>query len=114
MISSPISNRFKTLVCVAVTHGLALSVIGTAGASPADLDSPLVYTKWQTFGMQEGLPHDSIRAVRIWGNEVWVGTDGGLARLDGTIVCYAGPQQLEEIVQGQFQKVMNVLHTHSG
>jgi hypothetical protein len=84
MISLPISNRFKTLACVAVTHWLALGGIGTACALAADLDSPLVYTNWQTVGVQEGLPHDSIRAVRVWGNEVWVGTDGGLARLDGT------------------------------
>lgn len=41
--------------------------------------SPTVYTTWQIHTTRDGLPHDAVRAVRVFNDQVWVGTDGGLA-----------------------------------
>jgi hypothetical protein len=82
MTSLPISNRFKMLLCVAVTHWLALSPFTPVSALPPDLDSPLVYTAWRSIGVPEGLPNDSIRSIRVVDDQVWVGTDSGISRLE--------------------------------
>ena len=38
-----------------------------------------VHSAWRTYTTRDGLPHDGIRAVHVFGEQVWVGTDGGLA-----------------------------------
>lgn len=43
---------------------------------------PYVYTKWEQFTTKDGLPNDHVFAVKVHGNDVWIGTEHGLARLD--------------------------------
>jgi len=40
---------------------------------------PFIYENWRTFTTRDGLPHDWIRTIRVSGEQVWVGTNGGLA-----------------------------------
>ncbi|MEK7731654.1 MAG: ABC transporter substrate-binding protein [Planctomycetota bacterium] len=65
-----------------VSLGLALGPFTPVSGLPPDLDSPLVYTAWRNIGVREGLPNDSIRSVRVVDDQVWVGTDGGISRLE--------------------------------
>jgi outer membrane protein assembly factor BamB len=65
-----------------VSLGLALGPFTPVSALPPDLDSPLVYAAWRSIGVKEGLPSDSIRSVRVVDDQVWVGTDGGISRLE--------------------------------
>jgi hypothetical protein len=51
-----------------------------AAFEPAAL--PFVYTKWKQFTTADGLPNDHIFAVKAHGNDVWVGTEDGLACID--------------------------------
>ncbi|MEW6073729.1 MAG: regulator [Planctomycetota bacterium] len=51
-------------------------------AASADLGMPYVYTEWEQITTADGLPNDHIFAVRVAGDDVWVGTEGGLARVD--------------------------------
>jgi ligand-binding sensor domain-containing protein len=55
-----------------------------AGKAPATepLKLPYVYTKWKQFTVKDGLPNDHLFAVRAHGNDVWVGTEDGLALID--------------------------------
>lgn len=49
-------------------------------AAAADPNSrPAVFSRWEVFTHADGLPHDSIRTITIAENEVWVGTDNGIA-----------------------------------
>jgi ABC-type branched-subunit amino acid transport system substrate-binding protein len=57
---------------------VSLALAGTGGA----LDLPYVYTEWKQYTVADGLPNDHIFAVKVDGPYVWVGTEGGLARLD--------------------------------
>jgi ligand-binding sensor domain-containing protein len=41
-----------------------------------------VYTDWQQFTVEDGLPNDHIFALEVDGHHVWVGTEDGLARID--------------------------------
>ncbi|UCE61681.1 MAG: ABC transporter substrate-binding protein [Phycisphaerales bacterium] len=45
--------------------------------------SPTVYRNWESFDTRKGLPHNSIRTIRIIDDQVWVGTEGGLASYNG-------------------------------
>lgn len=68
-----------------VTTGwwVLFSVVMTGQASPAQdsrADEPEVYRNWQTFSKRDGLPDDRIRVVRVSGDQVWVGTERGLAQ----------------------------------
>ncbi|MBN2369549.1 MAG: regulator [Vicinamibacteria bacterium] len=49
-------------------------------ASPRGL--PYVYTKWKHFTIENGLPNNHVFAVRSNGNDLWVGTENGLALID--------------------------------
>jgi len=59
-----------------------------APAPPAKADGaaaprlPFVYTKWKQFTKADGLPDDHVFAVRSHGNDLWVGTENGLAHID--------------------------------
>jgi len=48
----------------------------------ADAGLPFVYTEWQHFGIEDGLPNDHIFAIKAVGDKVWVGTEDGLACYD--------------------------------
>ena len=52
------------------------------GSTAAAARLPYVYTDWQHFTVQDGLPNDHIFAVEVEGDNVWVGTENGLARID--------------------------------
>ena len=46
-------------------------------------ESMPIYGKWKTYTMKDGLPSDKIFAVRVDEDRVWVGTNKGLALLEG-------------------------------
>jgi len=86
----------RTILCTLVIAGMASAVPAeqpaamaqpTAVAAPKapatePLKLPYVYTKWKQFTVKDGLPNDHIFAVRVHGNDVWVGTEDGLALID--------------------------------
>lgn len=50
---------------------------------PADgLGMPYVYTQWQQYTTADGLPNDHVFAVKVHGDDVWIGTEDGLACLN--------------------------------
>jgi ligand-binding sensor domain-containing protein len=51
-------------------------------ANRPDPGLPYVYTNWEQFTVEDGLPNDHIFAVRADGPRVWVGTENGLACYD--------------------------------
>lgn len=75
-------NPSTLLLGALVSLGPALGSFTPVFALPPDLDSPLVYTAWRNIGVREGLPDDSIRSIRVVDDQVWVGTDGGISRLE--------------------------------
>ncbi|MHC4957716.1 MAG: ABC transporter substrate-binding protein [Planctomycetota bacterium] len=51
-------------------------------AKPRDLFAPEgLYRRFVTYTKADGLPHSKVFAVKAAGNDVWAGTDDGLARL---------------------------------
>jgi len=52
------------------------------GSTATATQLPYVYTDWQHFTVEDGLPNDHIFAVEVEGDNVWVGTEDGLARID--------------------------------
>jgi len=68
-------------VCVAAeTATTPPPTVGATGRSPLQL--PYIYTHWRQFTTENGLPSDHVFAVKANGNDVWVGTDDGLALID--------------------------------
>jgi hypothetical protein len=66
---------------------LTIAAAGAAGAEAAEaagkpLKLPYVYTKWKHFTTENGLPNDHVFAVRSNGNDLWIGTEDGLALVD--------------------------------
>jgi len=51
-------------------------------APAASYGMPYVYTRWEQFTTEEGLPNDHIFAVAVDADRVWIGTEDGLACLD--------------------------------
>jgi ligand-binding sensor domain-containing protein len=47
-----------------------------------EIGLPFVYTDWEHFSIQDGLPNDHIFAIAADSEFVWVGTEDGLARYD--------------------------------
>ena len=45
----------------------------------AATELPYVYSEWKQFTVKDGLPNDHIFAVKVHGDDVWVGTENGLA-----------------------------------
>ena len=69
-------RRATILSIVLMLSGLVAPV---AGEEPG---LPYVYTQWEQYTVEDGLPNDHIFAVKVDGPMVWIGTEGGLARLD--------------------------------
>ena len=69
-------RRATTFSMVLMLSGL---VTPMAGEEPG---LPFVYTQWEQYTVEDGLPNDHIFAVRVDGPLVWIGTEGGLAQLD--------------------------------
>ncbi|MFH1571877.1 MAG: regulator [Gemmatimonadota bacterium] len=64
----------RAAVCLALLVGIA----GAPGTARADDALPRVYTEWQSFHTEDGLPSDKVFCVAVDGDRVWVGTDRGL------------------------------------
>ncbi len=66
--------------------GILLGLLLLAGlvAPPAlageSAGAPPLFVRWQSFGTADGLPSDTVFAVAVEPDRVWVGTDKGLAR----------------------------------
>ncbi len=54
----------------------------TAQKTATDSGLPYVYTEWEHFTTEQGLPNDHVFAVKVDGPYVWIGTEDGLARYD--------------------------------
>jgi ligand-binding sensor domain-containing protein len=64
---------------------VALPVVGTPlgeSGEETTLELPYVYTEWEHFTTNDGLPNDHIFAVKANGPDVWIGTEDGLALMD--------------------------------
>jgi len=68
---------------------LGMGLLGHSVVAPVSAEEtadqagrPFVYTEWEHFGKQDGLPDDHIFALAVDGPYLWVGTEGGLARFD--------------------------------
>jgi ligand-binding sensor domain-containing protein len=74
---------FVALLLLGSAIAIAQSVEApTAASTAADPGLPYIYTEWEQFTVEDGLPNDHIFAVKVDGPWVWIGTEGGLARLD--------------------------------
>jgi hypothetical protein len=65
-----------------VVLALVATLTMAAAATAEPLKLPYVYTHWKQFTMQDGLPSDHVFSVKVNGNDVWVGTEDGLALID--------------------------------
>ncbi|MBI2506119.1 MAG: regulator [Candidatus Latescibacteria bacterium] len=54
-----------------------------ATLAAAQEDAPQVYTRWESFGKEEGLPSDKVFCVAVDQDRIWAGTDRGLALYEG-------------------------------
>ena len=72
----------RLLTFLTLTLTLTLPAIGTAQQAPAASPLPYVYTEWRQYTVADGLPNDHIFTVKADGHWIWIGTEGGLARLD--------------------------------
>jgi ligand-binding sensor domain-containing protein len=59
----------------------ASCLVGISG--PSEEERPRVYTRWESFYKEDGLPSNKVFCVAVDGDRVWFGTDHGLA-------CYEG------------------------
>jgi hypothetical protein len=61
--------------------GLAvlISLSPSMGILAGEEASPRVYTRWESFHKEDGLPGDKVFCVAVDGDRIWAGTDNGLA-----------------------------------
>jgi len=71
-----------TCLLLAITGLVLLAFVTGCGGKPA-ASTQAAALKTDQFSVREGLPHDSITALAVFGNQLWAGTKGGLARYDG-------------------------------
>ena len=75
--------KLKRASFFAVAVGLLMALPQVRAQSPAATEQlPYVYTNWTHFTTKDGLPNDHIFAVKVHGDDVWVGTEDGLARIN--------------------------------
>jgi ligand-binding sensor domain-containing protein len=71
------------------TIGQIGAVLGVLWVLHSVHAAPPFYDRWETFGISQGLPSDKIFCIRATKNDVWAGTDRGLARFtDGRWKTY--------------------------
>ncbi len=68
-----------SLLLLWISPVLAQESSPAAGADPG---LPYVYTQWEHYTVEDGLPNDHIFAIEVDGPYIWIGTENGLARLD--------------------------------
>jgi ligand-binding sensor domain-containing protein len=61
---------------------LLVNFFALHGEPTAETSLPYVYTHWRHLTVEDGLPNDHIFAVAVSGNDVWIGTENGLAHFD--------------------------------
>jgi ligand-binding sensor domain-containing protein len=87
------SNPIRAGRWLVIAAGCLMANCTSAPRAPAPGADPLpyVYTEWEHFTVDDGLPNDHVFAVKVQGSKVWIGTENGLARLDketGKIECW--------------------------
>jgi ligand-binding sensor domain-containing protein len=56
-------------------------------SNPEEIQELKIYDTWKKFTTEDGLPSNKINTVRVDGNQLWVGTDKGLALMeDGKVL----------------------------
>ena len=82
-------NRYHIVLLSVVLVLVPLIGLAVDNESPSvelsevsELDLPFVYTDWQQYTVEDGLPNDHIFSIDEDGPWVWIGTEDGLARLD--------------------------------
>jgi len=63
-------------------EGTAESVPSGEQKAAAPVPDPYLFTNWETFSLDQGLPHHKVLAVKVHGDNVYVGTEKGAAILD--------------------------------
>ena len=73
----------RTALCLLVLAHVA------AAAAADEVPLPRVYTEWESFHAEDGLPSDKVFCVAVDDDRVWVGTDQGLGMYeDGEWTTY--------------------------
>lgn len=70
------TRRMTFLVLI----GLILSGDRLAQAGTPSVDLPAIPTAWRVLTTEDGLPDRSIRAIKLFEDALWLGTDNGFAR----------------------------------
>lgn len=61
-------------------RALAALLFGLAAVpSGARAEGPPLFTEWRSFGVEDGLPSETVYALAVDGDRLWVGTEHGLA-----------------------------------
>jgi hypothetical protein len=74
-----VSNFLAAVVMAGGLQPVLLPAGGRAESPAAIKQLPYVYTNWTHFTTKDGLPNDHIFAIKVHGDDVWVGTEDGLA-----------------------------------
>lgn len=64
------------------TRIVTFCLLGLVGLSEVAESAPDVYTRWTSYGVEEGLPSDKVFCVVTDRDRVWAGTDQGIAVLE--------------------------------
>lgn len=76
-------GKYIVALVAAVILNPAWGVAQDTPAEPAKTPGlPYIYTEWEHFTSEQGLPNDHVFAVKADGPYVWIGTEDGLARYD--------------------------------
>jgi ligand-binding sensor domain-containing protein len=78
----PHARFLAIVVLVGLTTLPQISRANADTSVTIELGLPYVYTQWEHFTRQDGLPNDHIFAIKVDGPRVWIGTEGGLACYD--------------------------------
>jgi ligand-binding sensor domain-containing protein len=76
------ANQIITAIMLLVAATCLHAQEAPAPKTEKPVGLPYVYTEWEHFGTEQGLPNDHIFAVKADGPYVWIGTEDGLARYD--------------------------------
>jgi ligand-binding sensor domain-containing protein len=87
------ANLGRTM-CGWVLAAITIGCGGTPGGGGDDVGpevdagvvEPLPHDDWTTLGTGEGLPSNNVRDLAVAGSIVWVATEGGVAKIDGTTI----------------------------
>lgn len=74
--------HFRNYLPAFVAAATLSSAWAAADEAPVESGLPYVYTQWEHFTTEQGLPNDHVFAVKADGPYVWIGTEDGLARYD--------------------------------